>query len=60
LDQSADGLSWIGLHKMDPWTTWIPTTLMVQVKQSVQSDVCVCVSALRLHRLSVCGQYVLF
>jgi len=21
LGQSADGLSWVGSHKMDPWTT---------------------------------------
>jgi len=21
LGQSADGLGWVGLHKMDPWTT---------------------------------------
>jgi len=23
LDQSADGLGWIGSHKMDPWTTLV-------------------------------------
>jgi len=26
LDQSADGLGWIGSHKMDLWTTLIATT----------------------------------
>ena len=29
LSQLADGLGWIGSHKMDPWTTLGPTYLLL-------------------------------
>jgi len=31
LGQSADGLGWIGSHKMDPWTTLIQAALDSQL-----------------------------
>jgi len=37
LGQSADGLGWIGSHKMDPWTT-LMQFITLSVHARVQHD----------------------
>jgi len=39
LGQSADGLGWIGSHKMDPWTTLVQLSLC-----DVNEDLLICVT----------------
>ena len=43
LGQSADGLGWVGSHKMDPWTTLLSLLQFTTVCQF-------CVSAVRISR----------
>jgi len=38
LVQSADGLGWVGSHKMDPWTTLVCLSVCVCLSASISGN----------------------